>query len=434
VVRFSDANFVFSRSNNMPEPDLALKRALFRGIAANQITVTDSGVQLAAGAPVEVIQAVAPAFRVPFVLRPGMRHSDFGEAMYLEEDLTPTVKELARQIAAANAAIDAKYAQVAGLLGSPVATIEYGANDGYYRKYERGAIYLSRRGEAHEVHGAIYQKFLSLRAETGFLGYPQTDEQSTTLGTGQFNHFEGGSIYWTAATGACEIHGPIRDTWWQLEGDRSHLGYPISDVETPPRSSGAISHFQYGSIILTADSNIQVDSHSVFRKSALSNSSVTCNVELWMNSAGDWHHTGHMHNSGFVGFSVNVASTPLFQDAAGNVFARTAAKHLGGTTAAGSRDYDWKDFGSQEPFIRDNWAFLRNAPMKTVLEVDFTFGDFIQLVGSSFPVAVAALIAGTVMAGGKVCGPRGSIYRDPVTGDERREVVFDVKPPGEPCP
>ena len=45
----------------------------------------------------------------------------------------------------------------------------------------------------------------------GFLHYPVTDETGTPDGVGRFNHFEGGSIYWTPGTGAKEVHGAIRD-------------------------------------------------------------------------------------------------------------------------------------------------------------------------------------------------------------------------------
>jgi LGFP repeat len=412
-----------------------LKQILFRGLTTNQLVINEDVAQLSDEASVEYMREINKALQSPIVIWPGMNHGHFANSRHLKPELTPTVTEILREINAANNAIDTKHRQVASVLGNPTASLEYGANGGFYRKFEQGAIYLNPQKEAFEVHGAIYQKYLTLGAEVGFLGYPQTDELSTTLGTGRFNHFQGGSIYWTSPTGAWEIHGAIRDKWWALEGDRSHLGYPISDEEDWTEGTGRISHFQYGSIVFrSADGNVLVQSESVILRSSLSTASVTCSLELWMNSAGDWRYKGHMHNSGFVGFSVNVASIPLAQDASGNIFVRGVEKHLGGTTAAGSRDYDWDDVGTHEDFIRDNWSALRFAQMRTEMEVDFTFGDFIQLFGAGLPVAIGTLIVGAILAGGKVCGPYGSVKRDPYNGQDTSSVGFEVIPGDQQCP
>jgi uncharacterized protein with LGFP repeats len=74
-----------------------------------------------------------------------------------------------------------------------------------------------------------------------------TDETTTPDGIGRFNHFQGGSIYWTPATGAHEVHGAIRDRWASLGWERSRLGYPTSD-ELVWAGTGRVSRFQGGSI------------------------------------------------------------------------------------------------------------------------------------------------------------------------------------------
>ncbi|CAN5671818.1 hypothetical protein BH11PSE13_BH11PSE13_35540 [soil metagenome] len=92
---------------------------------------------------------------------------------------------------------------------------------------------------AFEVHGAIREKYLALGAEASILGYPRTDESGTPDGFGKFNHFQVGSIYWTSATGAHEIHGLIRDRWASLGWERNaQLGYPISDELIPDERVG----------------------------------------------------------------------------------------------------------------------------------------------------------------------------------------------------
>ncbi|MBO9514527.1 MAG: hypothetical protein J7549_10455 [Variovorax sp.] len=92
---------------------------------------------------------------------------------------------------------------------------------------------------AYEVHGAIREKYLALGAEASILGYPRTDETGTPDGRGRFNHFQGGSIYWTADTGAHEVHGLIRDRWSALGWERNpQLGYPLCDEMIPDRRVG----------------------------------------------------------------------------------------------------------------------------------------------------------------------------------------------------
>lgn len=417
-------------------PDQMLRDAVFRGLTTNQIKLTD-GVAVAANQATEpYIKELSEIMRTPIVPWPEINEEPFNKSrIAVNKQLNAVVAEMHKRIEAANHLIDNKYNTVSGVLGAQLSPLEYGAHDGFFRRYERGAIYVTGQGQAFEVHGDIYKKYLALGAEGSSLGYPQTDELSTTLGTGRFNHFQGGSIYWTVNTGAWELHGAIRDKWWALDGDRSHLGYPVSDEENWPEGPGRISHFQRGRIVYyNADGNVQVHSDSIILQSRLENNSVTCSLELWMNSIGDWRYKGHMHNSGFVGFSVNVASTPKFQDAHGNVFACMAEHHLGGTTSPGSRDYDWDNVGSQEAFIRENWDSLRTAGLKTTLEVDFTFGDFVGLIGVGFAMAVGTIIFGTLLSGGKVCGPRGSMKRNPQTGLDEPEVSFDVIPADQKCP
>src|SRR5215212_9288685 len=157
-------------------------------------------------------------------------------------------------------AIDDKYAQLggpAGFLGRPA---DAGAGSGEMdtpdrrgrcRDFEHGSIYWSQQTKAHEVHGDIRVKWARLGGERGFLGFPVTDETGTPNGRGRFNHFEHGSIYWTPATGAHEVHGAIRDKWASLGWELGPLGYPITDETPTPDGVGRYNHFQRGSIYWT---------------------------------------------------------------------------------------------------------------------------------------------------------------------------------------
>jgi uncharacterized protein with LGFP repeats len=119
---------------------------------------------------------------------------------------------------------------VGGFLRAPL-TDETSTPDGVgrFNHFQGGSIYWTPSTQAHEVHGLIRDKWASLGWERSFLGYPLTDETSTPDGVGRYNHFQGGSIYWTPNTQAHEVHGLIRDKWASLQWERGALGYPTSD-------------------------------------------------------------------------------------------------------------------------------------------------------------------------------------------------------------
>ncbi|WP_239163889.1 hypothetical protein, partial [Actinoplanes lobatus] len=100
---------------------------------------------------------------------------------------------------------------------------------GRYNHFQNGSIYWSPDTGAHEVHGSIRDKWAAMGWENSLLGFPKTDELTTPNGVGRYNHFQGGSIYWSPATGAHEVHGSIRDRWASLGWETSQLGFPTSD-------------------------------------------------------------------------------------------------------------------------------------------------------------------------------------------------------------
>ncbi|MDI1323808.1 MAG: hypothetical protein PSV36_13750 [Algoriphagus sp.] len=121
-------------------------------------------------------------------------------------------------------------------------------NIGSYQHYVNGSIYYHPSTGAHEVHGLIRARWQSLGWERSFLGYPLTDETATPDGVGRYNHFQGGSIYWSPASGAWEVHGAIRGKYSSLGWERSFLGYPLTNETTTPDGIGRYNHFQHGSI------------------------------------------------------------------------------------------------------------------------------------------------------------------------------------------
>ncbi|MCP4604684.1 MAG: hypothetical protein GY847_29880 [Proteobacteria bacterium] len=116
-----------------------------------------------------------------------------------------------------------------GPLGYPTTDESDAVNGGRFNHFQWGSIYWKWELGAWEVHGAIHQKWASLGYERGFLGYPISDERVAPDLIGRYSKFEGGSIYWSPSTDAHEVHGAIFNKWASLGWEQGPLGYPTSD-------------------------------------------------------------------------------------------------------------------------------------------------------------------------------------------------------------
>ncbi|MFB7896138.1 LGFP repeat-containing protein [Streptomyces xiamenensis] len=99
-----------------------------------------------------------------------------------------------------------------------------------------------------DVGGDILAAYNATGGEGGPLGCPTTHERVTPDGVGRYNHFTGGSIYWTAQTGAHPVWGAVRDKWEAMGWETGELGYPTSDEVTNPDGAGKRQAFQGGTV------------------------------------------------------------------------------------------------------------------------------------------------------------------------------------------
>ncbi|MFP5218320.1 MAG: N-acetylmuramoyl-L-alanine amidase [Actinomycetes bacterium] len=136
-----------------------------------------------------------------------------------------------------------------GVLGWP-STDELPTPDrrGRYNHFDRGSVYWSAGTGARAVRGSIREAWARWRWEAGPLGYPVTDELPTPNGVGQYNHFERGSVYWSPVTPASVVLGSIRHRWAQLRWEAGPLGFPTTDELRTPDGVGRYNHFQRGSV------------------------------------------------------------------------------------------------------------------------------------------------------------------------------------------
>ncbi|MFI5783792.1 hypothetical protein [Nocardia sp. NPDC051570] len=159
-------------------------------------------------------------------------------------------------------AIEAEYDQAGGfkLFGNPTNAESDAARGGRWQAFEKGSsIYWHpnvSKGHANQIGGAIRDKWRDLNWENGTLKYPTTRE-SAARKPGRFNHFEGGSIYWSGNTGAHSSWGRIRDKWGDKDWENGPLGFPATD-EFKAKNNGAGQHFESGSVYWSGNT----DAHS----------------------------------------------------------------------------------------------------------------------------------------------------------------------------
>ena len=77
---------------------------------------------------------------------------------------------------------------------------------------------------------------------TSILGKPTSSVQIASDGTGAFENFQHGVIYWSAATGAHDLYGAILQKWEALGSVK--FGYPTTNEQATPDGIGLDSHFQ----------------------------------------------------------------------------------------------------------------------------------------------------------------------------------------------
>ena len=144
-------------------------------------------------------------------------------------------------------------------LGAPTGP-EVPIAGGLEQTYQGGTIYYSAATGAHAVHGVILDKYLSMGGPAGALGFPTSDEQGTADGVARYNTFSStganlndGAIYFTWQKGvAYSIKGKIYAHWISLGGEAGVLGYPITDETGTPDGVGRFNHFSNsGSIYWT---------------------------------------------------------------------------------------------------------------------------------------------------------------------------------------
>lgn len=137
---------------------------------------------------------------------------------------------------------------------------DFGGNKQYWLAFDQLATLIPPKGYTaladcarDAVVGKIAEKYDALGGCRSVIGPPITEERGTPDGVGRYSVFETGSIYWTPALGAHEVHGRIRDAWRDEGWEAGRLGYPTSDEYAD--GDGRSNDFEHGKIHWTAATN-----------------------------------------------------------------------------------------------------------------------------------------------------------------------------------
>jgi hypothetical protein len=159
---------------------------------------------------------------------------------------TPQFTPIQLEYASTASETDAYGSNVQALLGAATSgeVGVPGVSGALIQTYQGGAIYWSTNTGAHVVYGGISGKYAGLGGASGWYGLPTSDEAGLPGVAGvRVSYFQNGrAIYWSQATGARAVYGGIQSDYNQTASEtdfngnnvRAILGAPTSDeIDTP---------------------------------------------------------------------------------------------------------------------------------------------------------------------------------------------------------
>jgi hypothetical protein len=117
----------------------------------------------------------------------------------------------------------------------------------WIQHYQNGAVlYSPASSSACVIFGLIWDRYRLLDAGTkGLLGILASDELVSRQEVGRKSLFQGGGIYWSPATPALEVYGPIY-LHYETTGEAAEWGFPLRAMQMV--NGGTKQHFEKGII------------------------------------------------------------------------------------------------------------------------------------------------------------------------------------------
>jgi uncharacterized protein with LGFP repeats len=289
-------------------------------------------------------------------------------------------------------------AALGGAPGTAISSLE-DIGSGWRIRYQNGAIYLGPSTPPAWVHGAIEGRYNGFAAAAGWLGMPITDETGAPDGRGRYNHFEQGSIYWTATTGAFEVHGAIRDRWAALGWERSSLGYPLSDETAIPGSAGRFNTFEGGSINWTPAAGAFMVAGGALPTTITAHADISFpdstpvggTADIVLGNDGGFTISGHLHDSsGLADYSDSVVYMVIAQATkTAYTFLHSGTVH--GQILPGPSNDDWNESGNRQELVAAWPDLCAGYDTSITAHVDWDTAGLVDLVKQAYPYVVAVV-------------------------------------------
>lgn len=150
-------------------------------------------------------------------------------------------------------AIYTRYKAISGpksVFGMPRSSaVSVGGN--MVQTFDGGAMYWSSSAGVREVYGEIYRRYLAMGAHNSPLGPPTASEGAGPVAGSRMSQFVGGAIYWSSATGPQDVYGAIGLTYRNAKLAAA-IGLPISSERAGSVAGSRVQEFQRGTMYWSA--------------------------------------------------------------------------------------------------------------------------------------------------------------------------------------
>jgi hypothetical protein len=136
--------------------------------------------------------------------------------------------------------------------------------NGWWLCFERGCVYYSPTLGMHAVSGKIFQGWLERRHEAGSFGYPITYAlacSGTSDARDRYQEFEGGKIYWQAATNLVSFFPNIRTPERRTGPPVANVVFPCSTAALAVTSVAAVGTMFVNCPVASVTSELKTKLH-----------------------------------------------------------------------------------------------------------------------------------------------------------------------------
>ena len=136
-----------------------------------------------------------------------------------------------------------------GTLGEPTGNlVDLAYRGGKRQTFTGGTVWYSAGTGARSLSGGIRDLYVDHGGPRGQVGFPLSSMTEVGDGRGEYARFEGGNLYDSTTTDAHEVRGGVLADYLAAGGPTGPLGYPTGELDPPGTPGGRVQEFEGGSI------------------------------------------------------------------------------------------------------------------------------------------------------------------------------------------